>query len=258
MLNPDLSIKVQGEWKKIYEWLPLDENIVFFEPDYVDRGEVIDIDQLKTAAWTPHIEHLWKVREARYQQEQLDARRMFLHEMMDTKAEYEEVLKQRLEQEQKLKFQLEQEKENLKNKLMNELARGVWTDLKTGLMWMRCSMGQTWDGVTAQGDAEKYSWDGAKKAIANMNKEGGFAGYSDWRLPDIDALKTIRLEGQAGYKCPQGVLFKPCRNDYGFYWSASPLAGGNNDAWVVLFGDGATSYDYKGSNFYVRAVRAGQ
>ena len=269
MLNPDLSIKVQGEWKKIYEWLPLDENIVFFEPDYVDRGEVIDIDQLRTAAWTPHIEHLWKVREARYQQEQLDARRMFLHEMMGTKAEYEEVLKQRLEQEQKLKqqqieqeqklkLQLEQEKENLKTQLMNELARGVWTDPKTGLMWMRCSMGQTWDGVTAQGDAETYSWDGAKKAIANMNKEGGFAGYSDWRLPDIEVLKTIMLKNQAGYKCPQGVLFKPRKNDYGVYWSASPNAGGDSNAWLVYFSYGDTNYSLKYVNYYVRAVRAGQ
>jgi hypothetical protein len=123
---------------------------------------------------------------------------------------------------------------------------------------MRCSMGQTWDGMVAQGEAKGCSWDGAHQAIDGMNKRGGFAGYSDWRLPDLVELETIMLEGQAGYKCPQGVLFKPREASYSVYWSASPYAGDGYYAWYVGFNYGGAGGFNKGYNYYVRAVRAGQ
>lgn len=342
MLNPELLIKVQGEWKKVYQWLRLDENIVFFEPDYADSGEVIDRDLLRTAAWTADTDRRWEVIQARYQQERLDARRAFLREMLGEKLEYEEELKQKLECEQKLKqeheqklkqqleheqglkqqleheqrlkqpleheeqlnLQLEQKqmlekqlkheqklkrkfeneeklkqkiehKQNLKQQLeherklkqefeqqqnlksINELDQGTWTDPKTGLMWMRCSMGQTWDGVTAQGKAIQYSWDRAQKIIAEMNKNGGFAGYTDWWLPKIDTLKKIMRMG-GGYNCPDGVLFQPS-NSFGTYWSSSTNVSNYNYAWYVNFTSSsyfpeASSGD-KNAYFHVRAVR---
>jgi hypothetical protein len=241
MINPELLIKVQGEWKKIYEWLPLDENIVFFEPDYVDSGEVIDRDLLKTAAWSPDFDRRWEVIQARYQQEQLDARRMFLREMMGQNTP------------------IADDSSPIETPTCkNELDQGVWTDLKTGLMWMRCSMGQTWDGKHAQGEAKAYSWEKAQQAIDDMNKNGGFAGYIDWRLPDIEALKTIIPESKA-VNTPQCILFKPSKkHGWGLYWSASPHAHGSNYAWDVDFYYGGSGSNCKSVNSYVRAVRAGQ
>jgi hypothetical protein len=63
---------------------------------------------------------------------------------------------------------------------------GTVTDTETGLMWKRCSEGQS--GVNCEeGKAEKFTWDEAVKRFKNVE----YAGYSDWRLPIIDELKTL-------------------------------------------------------------------
>jgi len=47
------------------------------------------------------------------------------------------------------------------------MPKGMWKDPATGLIWDRCSLGQTWDGATCTGNAEKYHFfkarDAAKK-----------------------------------------------------------------------------------------------
>lgn len=45
----------------------------------------------------------------------------------------------------------------------NELDHGVWTDLQTGLMWSRFSIGQQWVNGKCIGDAaHSINWDLAK------------------------------------------------------------------------------------------------
>lgn len=60
-------------------------------------------------------------------------------------------------------------------------------DSKTGLMWMRCSMGQNWDGSTCQGNSTNYEWQQAIKAPSDF----GYEDYNDWRVPTLDELKTL-------------------------------------------------------------------
>lgn len=62
---------------------------------------------------------------------------------------------------------------------------GTVTDTRTGLMWMRCALGQTWDGTTCVGEAKGYTWEEA------MALHHGFAGHDDWRLPSIHELRNI-------------------------------------------------------------------
>jgi len=66
---------------------------------------------------------------------------------------------------------------------------GTVTDPTTGLQWMRCSMGQTWDGVnsTCTGTASTYTFDQANALTGTVT----FAGQSDWRVPTIQELQTI-------------------------------------------------------------------
>lgn len=40
---------------------------------------------------------------------------------------------------------------------------GLVLDKQNGLMWMRCSLGQTWNGQTCTGTAKEYKWEQAKK-----------------------------------------------------------------------------------------------
>ena len=64
---------------------------------------------------------------------------------------------------------------------------GTVTDPTTGLVWMRCSMGQVWDGTTCTGEAKTYTFDEANALTGKVT----FAGKGDWRLPNIRELLTI-------------------------------------------------------------------
>src|ERR1700753_2813221 len=68
-------------------------------------------------------------------------------------------------------------------------ARGYWTDPSTGLMW------------TATDNGKRMSWHKATKYCHTLRS----AGYSDWKLPTIDALESlVNLKAYAteyvGYK----------------------------------------------------------
>lgn len=79
-------------------------------------------------------------------------------------------------------------------------------------------------------------------------------GYSDWRLPNINELRSIS-DMSKGY--PAIVTgFTNVGSTY--YWSSSTLADHSVDAWFVDFRDGQQNISYKGYSSYVRCVRAGQ
>lgn len=128
------------------------------------------------------------------------------------------------------------------------------TDTKTGLMWMRCSLGQKWDGSTCQGDATTYTW---KKAIDSANNFS-FAGYSDWRLPTVQELKTLVYcsGGQptewneaissgeydgciVTYNSPTIVQEVFPNTPATWEWSSTPNDTDTNHAWAVNFGKGS-------------------
>lgn len=72
------------------------------------------------------------------------------------------------------------------------MTQGVWQDPKTGLIWDRCSVGQTWDGTTCTGEALRLNWKDAKEYVARFANEQAKGGYTDWRLPTIQELSSIR------------------------------------------------------------------
>jgi hypothetical protein len=113
---------------------------------------------------------------------------------------------------------------------------GTLTDSKTGLMWKRVGEGKfTWD--------EAIKFDGKDKVVR-------FGGFSDWRLPTIDELKSLLLPS-APYVCEAAFS-----NSREWFWSSSPSV--DSLAWYVNFGDGNVSYYDRGGAFAVRLVRASQ
>jgi hypothetical protein len=138
------------------------------------------------------------------------------------------------------------------------MAQGMWRD-PTGAVWMRCSIGQTWNGAGCDGEATKFIWDNAVLAVGSLN----YGGQSDWRLPTIDELKSISLPEKEGYAPP--MIFRPSTKDhYGWFWSTTTKAFRKSYAWGIYFGNGEAYYSGKGGSYgqggatgYARPVRLG-
>ncbi|OPH38006.1 DUF1566 domain-containing protein [Moraxella equi] len=72
------------------------------------------------------------------------------------------------------------------------MKKGIWRDPKTGLYWDRCSVGQTWNGTTCTGTPIELNWQDAKDYVKKFTNEQAKGGYTNWRLPTIQELSTIR------------------------------------------------------------------
>ncbi len=123
--------------------------------------------------------------------------------------------------------------------------------IATGLMFKRCNEGRS--GVNcATGSTTLNIWPGALTASRNST----FAGYSDWRLPNLQELRVLLNDS----------CHTPSINDTVFpntasspTWSSTTYTqAGNASAWIVDFSDGQSSpLDKNTGNYAVRLVRAG-
>ena len=151
---------------------------------------------------------------------------------------------------------------------------GTVTDRETGLMWMRCALGQTWRDGTCQGDADTLDWDEA------MEKEGHrFAGYDDWRLPEIEELKALVFcssgepsyrglshdAGESAGESCKGDYDSPTIDEVAFpntsssnFWSAALSARHSDGALRVIFSNGSDFWYHSSAKYRVRLVRGGQ
>jgi hypothetical protein len=130
---------------------------------------------------------------------------------------------------------------------------GTATDQKTGLMWIRCAMGQTWTGESCSVHFVKYTWEYAFDAIARFNGDG-FAGYKDWRLPTVDELASI-VEHQC-YDPAINLQLFPTAPITG-YWSSAPDPAYSRGAMLVHFKYGGQYMGNKSQDWAVRLVRGG-
>lgn len=152
---------------------------------------------------------------------------------------------------------------------------GTVTDLRTGLMWKRCSEGQIWTGYTCEGKANKMRWD---NAMPNGRQKSWpiFAGYDDWKLPTKEQLRTLVW-------CSNGVNQKmawrkscngkgvrvrnvnyrhPTIDTVAFpnapaegFWTSSAYNPDLADAWAVGFDHGYAEWHGRSSNGRVRLFR---
>lgn len=127
---------------------------------------------------------------------------------------------------------------------------GTVTDTQTGLLWQRCSLGQSWNGNTCSGDAATYTWQAALSAVQNDE----FAGVRDWVLPNIKQLTSI-VELACVSPAINTTVFPNTPN--GSFWTSSPDASGFSVAWSVSFYSGGGNNGFEGYG-HVRLVRGGQ
>ena len=117
-----------------------------------------------------------------------------------------------------------------------------------------------WGGLTAIGrdssNREGDYYDDWNNLVNTANSGNGLCGFTDWRVPDIEELRSIVDYSRTNPSIDINY-FPNTRSDW--YWSASPNAYNSDLAWQLYFIYG---YDYGDSyrydNYHVRLVRSGQ
>jgi Protein of unknown function (DUF1566) len=140
-------------------------------------------------------------------------------------------------------------------------------DMSTGWVWMRCSLGQSWNGQTCVGKATRLYFNGVESEVRS---------HTGWVVPSVAQLLSLRVcsagessdlvsvQGQGGgtfkQKCADGSN-KPTITTSVFpetptgFWSSLPCLD-RNCAWGVYFGNGNVFDVRRGEFFHFRLVRA--
>lgn len=127
---------------------------------------------------------------------------------------------------------------------------GTVTHISTGLMWMRCTLGQTWNGTTCIGSANLMDWPSSLSAAKNYKLDN----YSDWRLPNINELESI-AERRCAEPAINENIFPYTR--IGYYWSSTPVIVDpqRTAASILNFSDGGVYSNPTTNKLAVRLVR---
>ena len=147
---------------------------------------------------------------------------------------------------------------------------GTITDLNTGLMWEKKSMDGTDHDVSKtffwSNPASDTVWDWINAINTEVGNGIGFAGFNDWRLPNVRELLSIIDYGRStpavdpafNNNFSFGCTVLTCSQIFALpYWSSTTVATVDVDAWTVEFGAGHVVAALKTESHFVRAVRGG-
>lgn len=111
---------------------------------------------------------------------------------------------------------------------------GTALDRKTNLEWKVCAEGQIWSLGDCIGSASFHNWQQALDVPNALNASEGYAGKSDWRLPNIKELATI-MEHRCSFPSINQAVFFEYNEDEALYWSASPDKKNEALSWALDF-----------------------
>ena len=133
------------------------------------------------------------------------------------------------------------------------------SDATTGLMWTKCSLATGGTPLDAGGGActlpggpDIFDWKGALTACENLN----YAGFTDWRLPNIRELFSLANHGAATAPMISALDFPQTAS--GIYFSSTTMNSLPARAHTVDFSDGSLNPLGDGAKTtarYVRCVR---
>ena len=119
---------------------------------------------------------------------------------------------------------------------------GMVFDSRTNLLWQ--------DSYRDNGDKIKQTtWQDALIYCEELT----LGGNSDWRVPNIVELKSIKDVGRV--KPAISAIFKITRPSY--YWASTTPSSSTSNAWGVDFYNGHGHWNSKKTNGAVRCVRGG-
>lgn len=130
-------------------------------------------------------------------------------------------------------------------------ADGTLLHRRTGLVWQRCALGQTWNGAGCDGTPDALGWEVALQAAVAHTQQG----RSDWRLPNRNELASL-IENRCATPALNISIFPdaPAQES----WTSSPAVGAAGQAWAVDFATGAVSASPLNQPNAVRLVRGGE
>ena len=150
-----------------------------------------------------------------------------------------------------------------------QFSNGLVTSyIKTTVLYARCVRGKNWwqegsfieepageqvvvaDSATGLAWTKEYTsismtWQSALIYCEELN----YAGHADWRLPNIDELKTLINRGR--YSPASDFPDMPSM----LFWSSSSRVSGISYAWSLGLGSGTVTSNFKTDNIYARCVR---
>lgn len=160
------------------------------------------------------------------------------------------------------------------------VAPGVVKDNRTGLQWMRCSLGQEWNEKeqTCNGSIRTYTHKDALAIAGKLNKVGGYAGKTNWRLPNVRELQSLRFcskgfsteqralpdnKGSVPRYCKDGhtqptiatTIFPNMASGRGLWYWSSSIEPNSIGGWDVIFLNGDIDQNDVEYGYAVRLVR---
>ena len=103
----------------------------------------------------------------------------------------------------------------------------IYTQLSTTKMWTMCDDESCLNSNLNWGDAVQRA------------EESTFAGFSDWRLPNIKELVALTSLCEYEARIPTAFL----KNDSKIFWSSTPSAIAANEAWSLFVKGSVGDYD---------------
>ncbi|GAB6140106.1 hypothetical protein JCM14076_08350 [Methylosoma difficile] len=133
------------------------------------------------------------------------------------------------------------------------LEEGVAIDITEDLMWLRFAHGQSWQNNSVVGELKTVTWLEAIEAAKQFNLQGGYANFSDWRLPTIDELKSL-IEVYSDDKYADIFLYNQY-SSHPQFWSSSLHQFKKNKALMLNFYTSESYEDSYSSLWSARLVR---
>lgn len=115
---------------------------------------------------------------------------------------------------------------------------GTITDILTNLTWQQIPY------------SDSMTWENALLIVDTLT----FAGYTDWRMPNIKELQSINDESLISPSVSQTYFSGVTVNHY---WSSTSLPNQTTKVWYLDTRFGITTYEFKTNQLYLLSVRGG-
>ncbi len=125
---------------------------------------------------------------------------------------------------------------------------GTVTDITTGLMWMQCSVGQTWSTDGCSGDPDELDWQQALQFALGYQ----YASQDGWRVPNMKELATIAERNCVRPSINEDIFPSTPSDDF---WTSTPSVSDPDRAWVIAFFNSSNSLKDKDLFVFTRLVR---